>query len=299
MDLKLFRNFIEIVEAGSLSAAAKTLYVAQPALTNQLHILEREFGAPLLTRSSRRQELTAAGQLLYNRAKLLLGMENSLRHEIADLHNTQAGTLRIALTPSTAMTMLDGCLTNFARAHPETHYELFETDSFEVINMTENGAADIGLARTPCRLTSEMDVTFIEGEQMIAAYHEACFAFDSAPLQPITILKDKPLCITHRYEEMVRTACESSGFRPDITCTNHHLAVSLIWAKNGMGVAIVPLSSFECVHDNHLRYCILDEPSFATKRVILSMKNRPKGALADAFLSFCKEQLREKAAAKT
>ena len=54
MDLKLFRNFIEIVEAGSLSAAAKTLYVAQPALTNQLHILEREFGAPLLTRSSRR-----------------------------------------------------------------------------------------------------------------------------------------------------------------------------------------------------------------------------------------------------
>ena len=44
MDIEYYRNFIAIVEAGSISAAAKQIAIAQPALSNQLKVLQKRFG---------------------------------------------------------------------------------------------------------------------------------------------------------------------------------------------------------------------------------------------------------------
>ena len=48
MDMEYYRNFIAIVEAGSLSAASKRVHVAQPALSNQLKLLQKKFGTQLV-----------------------------------------------------------------------------------------------------------------------------------------------------------------------------------------------------------------------------------------------------------
>lgn len=48
MDIEYYRNFIAIVEAGSISAAAKQIAIAQPALSNQLKVLQKRFGTQLL-----------------------------------------------------------------------------------------------------------------------------------------------------------------------------------------------------------------------------------------------------------
>ena len=84
MNLEHYRNFITIVETGTISGAAEKLHIAQPALSNQIKNLEREYGAPLLTRGSRRVELTDAGRIMYSRAKSIAELENSARREIAD-----------------------------------------------------------------------------------------------------------------------------------------------------------------------------------------------------------------------
>ncbi|KAA3400245.1 LysR family transcriptional regulator, partial [Akkermansia muciniphila] len=146
MDTKLLRNFIAIVEQGSMTAAAKKLYVAQPALSNQLRVLEKELGARLLERTSRRQELTPAGQALYRQAKLMVSLENAVKQEVRDQRDGAAGTLRIALNPSTAITLLDGWLLEFAQCCPNVRYELYEVDSFEVVKLLESGVVDVGVA---------------------------------------------------------------------------------------------------------------------------------------------------------
>ena len=70
MNIEYYRNFIAIVEAGSISAAAKRVAVAQPALSNQLKTLQKKFGTPLLNlkRGGHTVELTEAGCILYNKA---------------------------------------------------------------------------------------------------------------------------------------------------------------------------------------------------------------------------------------
>ena len=86
MNIEYYRNFIAIVEAGSISAAAKRVAVAQPALSNQLKTLQKKFGTPLLNlkRGGHTVELTEAGCILYNKAKYICSTEDNIIKEIAD-----------------------------------------------------------------------------------------------------------------------------------------------------------------------------------------------------------------------
>ena len=92
MNIEYYRNFIAIVEAGSISAAAKRVAVAQPALSNQLKTLQKKFGTPLLNlkRGGHTVELTEAGCILYNKAKYICSTEDNIIKEIQglDLNNT-------------------------------------------------------------------------------------------------------------------------------------------------------------------------------------------------------------------
>ena len=72
MNLRQLRYFTQIVESGSLSKASRQLFIAQPALSQQLSKLEDEVGKPLLKRSSRGVAPTENGLALYHHARFML-----------------------------------------------------------------------------------------------------------------------------------------------------------------------------------------------------------------------------------
>src|SRR6202167_80119 len=73
MELRHLRYFIAVAEEGSLSnAAERRLHTAQPSLSRQIHDLELEVGTPLLERKARGIELTAAGRVFLDHARLAL-----------------------------------------------------------------------------------------------------------------------------------------------------------------------------------------------------------------------------------
>ena len=83
MNLAYYANYVTIVEEGSLTAAARKLRIAQPALSNQIKALETAYGARLFYRGARKLELTDAGQILYQKAKWMIEVETAARNEIA------------------------------------------------------------------------------------------------------------------------------------------------------------------------------------------------------------------------
>ena len=95
MELEHYRNFIAIVDCGSLTAAAEVLHVAQPALTAQVKAMQKKYGAPLLRirRGARSLEVTSEGLILYNKAKYLCAIEDSAQREITSAKNGVAGKL--------------------------------------------------------------------------------------------------------------------------------------------------------------------------------------------------------------
>ena len=100
MDIKTLRNFVEIVDSGSLTSASKKLFIAQPALSNQLKALEKELNTTLIERNSRHQRLTDSGRLFYERAKSIIILENAMLSEISDARSGELGCLRIATIQS-------------------------------------------------------------------------------------------------------------------------------------------------------------------------------------------------------
>ena len=78
VETRLLRSFVVLAEEQHFGRAAARLHVAQPALSQQLKALEREVGARLLDRSTRRVDLTEAGRLLLERAQEVLAAADRL-----------------------------------------------------------------------------------------------------------------------------------------------------------------------------------------------------------------------------
>ena len=150
MDLKQLRYFVTVVETGSISAAARKLYMTQPPLSARMQALEQELGCPLLERGARRVELTDAGRRLYERAKTLLELEQTAREEVRACADPAGGVLRLGVVSSVAGEMVPRWLTAFTRQMPGVQLRLTEANTFRLLEQLRQGHIQLAIVRTPC-----------------------------------------------------------------------------------------------------------------------------------------------------
>ncbi len=82
MRISSLRYFYEVAELKSISKVSTNLHISQPALSHQLFKLEKDLGVKLLERSNRGVNLTSKGEILYNYAKKILVLHDSLIEDI-------------------------------------------------------------------------------------------------------------------------------------------------------------------------------------------------------------------------
>ena len=291
MDIKVLRNFVEIVDSGSLTAASKKLFIAQPALSNQLKALEKELDVTLIERNSRHQRLTHAGKVFYDRAKSIILLENAMVGEISDAREGDIGCLKIATIQSGEINLLQEIIPLFSKNYPKITYEIMEKESEDILRMLEDGVAEIGVVSTPCPISPDMDVFYISDERLVCAYDPDVFSFDTEE-KTISLkkLEEKPLLIIKRYEDMFRAACDKELFHPNIRARNKQLTLNLKWAEAGLGIAIVPENSLSYCRKK-LDYKLLESDALTTKRAIVTMRNSFHSKATENFISLCREKL--------
>lgn len=113
------RNFVRVVEAGSISKAADQLGVAKSGVSRRLVELESRLGVRLLNRTTRRSSLTEAGQAYYQGAIKLLMDISELDTATADSGALLKGNLRLAVPLSFGLSHLSPAIDEFLKAHPE------------------------------------------------------------------------------------------------------------------------------------------------------------------------------------
>ena len=96
MELYQLKYFVEVAREQSFTRAARRLNLAIPALSLQIQSLEKELGASLLIRGRRQTVLTPAGEILFEKAQMLLGIAESVRQSVAEVSELRAGKLTIA-----------------------------------------------------------------------------------------------------------------------------------------------------------------------------------------------------------
>lgn len=145
MEIRQFKYFVRIVEQGSLSRAATSLYIAQPALSQQVAKLEAELGVKLLIRSVRGVIPTDAGNAFYKQAKSLLKQLGSMHDTVVSLGNQPSGAVSVGLATSTAFVLGLPFIGAMREKLPSVRLELTESPSAYLAEMVINGRIDVGV----------------------------------------------------------------------------------------------------------------------------------------------------------
>lgn len=145
MELRTLRYFIAVLEAGSLSRAAGSLYVAQPALTAQIKKLEDELGAQLFDRSHAGVTPTPAGLQLYDDARRLLSDADAVRDRVLRLPTGAEGSVTVALPLLLVSLLMGPVLAALKRSHPRIRVFVLDGLSLTVQQAMRERRADIGI----------------------------------------------------------------------------------------------------------------------------------------------------------
>lgn len=135
--LVAMKQFATVVETGSFSAAAKRLNMGQPAVSKAIANLEEYLGVRLLTRTTRAQHLTEAGQRYYERARIVLDEADEAESAAREAATSLAGRLRLAAPPTYAALHILPRLSEFLDTHPDLSIDLILDDRW--IDLIEQG----------------------------------------------------------------------------------------------------------------------------------------------------------------
>ena len=286
MDLKQIRYFVTVVEEGSINQAARKLHMTQPPVSKQMQLLEDELGCPLFLRSTHPLELTQEGKILYERGLNLLAMAKGTVQAVADCRSTQGGTLRLGLVSSVSELAARQWIAPFSRSHPGVAFELYEANTYQLLERLRSRQFDLALVRTPF-LNRPFRCQVLRPRAMLAIWAPQWFHLprgrDTVALEA---LAQVPLVLYRRWERIVEEAFQRRGLSPQIRVWGDSARTSLVLAQSGLGVALAPESMQEPARDWGLESGPISEPSLHSGIALVQNENGCDTAAGRAFWEY-------------
>jgi DNA-binding transcriptional LysR family regulator len=146
VDARQLQYFLAVVDEGGVHAAARTLFVSQPSISQSLRLLERDLQAALFSRTGRRLVLTAAGEALVAPAREVLHWMDLSRAHVDAVNGLRTGRLALATMPSQAVDPLPAVTSLFATRYPLVQILIKAAATpADVMSMVRSGVVDLGM----------------------------------------------------------------------------------------------------------------------------------------------------------
>ncbi|MDI3403617.1 LysR substrate-binding domain-containing protein [Streptomyces cavernicola] len=169
MDLQQMRYAVAVAEERSFTRAAERCHVVQSALSHQIKGLERELGVVLFARTSRRVEVTAAGEAFLAAARVSLDAAERAVSDAAAAAGEIRGTLTIGVIPTVTAIDIPAALGAFHRKHPAVRIRLRGGGSDEFIAAIADGSMDVAVLGLPDTMTPKNVNTRVLARERLAA----------------------------------------------------------------------------------------------------------------------------------
>lgn len=244
MEVRDLKAFVLVSELGSFTRAAERLHLAQPAVSQQIKRLERDLGSPVLRRSTRRVELTAAGERLLPSARSILGEIARTEEDIRLIDRGGAGRVSVGFVGTATYDLLPQIARTVGQQLPGISLEIYgEGLTPELIDGVAARRLDIAIVRDP-QPKKGLALTAVRSEVLIAVLpidHSAATSGHVA----LADLRDSTF-VTHpsghrsAMHRSVVDACRRAGFTPAKIVEVRETATLVAFVAAGMGVALVP-----------------------------------------------------------
>ncbi len=163
MEPRQLREFLAILECGSLSDAARRLGILQPNLTKSLQSLERTIGGALFIRTKLGMKATALGLSLEPRARVILREIDRADQEIAEIVNGTQGRVVVGTGPSFANAILPRAIARFRARHPRIETVVIDGLYPQLVPKVKNGELDFACCNGTALADGEL-----AGESLLA-----------------------------------------------------------------------------------------------------------------------------------
>ena len=261
MNMKQALYFKTIARYGTITAAAKQLYISQPSLSQTLRQIEDEVGTPLFDRSTSPFHLTYAGERYLKAVEAMLEIDARLKAEIESIRHEDGGRLRLGISVTRAMQVLPDVMPIFSREYPNVTLELTETASANLEGLLQKGEVDLALAATE---PSEMNITYelIEKESIGILAGKDSAIHGKVPTGTPISLKDLEgesfvsLDISHSARIVQDRLFRRYNFHPHILLETSSLEVGRRVALKS-GACIDPAGRLRRQHGFPVRRCLL------------------------------------------
>jgi DNA-binding transcriptional LysR family regulator len=162
VELTPLRYFIAIARARHMTRAARTLGVSQPALSAAMRRLEDEVGSPLLDRTGRGVEMTAAGSAFLARAEEAVRAADAGLRAVRELVGLETGSIRIGGGATATAFILPPVVSTIRRQHPGLRFYVREAGSTAIAEAVISGELDLGIVTLPLRKADEEQLLTIK-----------------------------------------------------------------------------------------------------------------------------------------
>ena len=236
LDVIRLRVIDAVARHGSVTAAARELHYSQPSVTHHLGRLEAETGAQLLQRVGRGIRLTAAGQLLADRAAEIIGRVDAADAELAAHVGLRAGRVRLAGFSSAVGSLIPRAVAALASRRPGLQISLTDTHPPEALELLRTGKVDVAIifrydetgpeprgVRLHHLLDDPLYVLSVRRERTLAALRDA------------TWIAGCDRCRSH-----LLSLCADEGYEPRIGYTSDDMVVMQALVAAGLGVTTIP-----------------------------------------------------------
>ncbi|GAA4284918.1 LysR family transcriptional regulator [Brevibacterium daeguense] len=244
MELRHLRYFVAVAEERHFSRAADRLHVAQPPLSQQIKQLEDELDAALLERTTRRVDLTPAGELMLTRAQALLTEVDRMVQDVRLVAEGAAGVVRVGVVGSAAYRLMPEIVQAARTRMPSLHMHVqAEMLTPELTEALETGRIDVAVLRPPVR-SEDLEVKLLEQDELMVALPGNHSLADSSSIALSDLADDPFVCYPQGSAVAAATfeATRRTGFRPHIAQEAGETSTLLAFVAAGMGVALVPMT---------------------------------------------------------
>lgn len=278
MELRQLRYFVAIVDHGSLSRAARVLHIVQPALTQQIQLLEDELGALLLHRSAQGMQATDAGKVFYEHAQAILKQVGDAKSAVRQSADKPTGTVALGIPQSASGALALPLLTAVRATYPDIVFQLTEELTGNLTEQLRSGRLNFAilfddgqLSGFNTKLMAEEQMKYITRTDSQFAAKRKSISLEKA-LQATLILPSVQHGVRPRIEAKVREAGMAIDKVIDITS----IAILKSALMADMGATILPVSPFLAeIQRGEMRACTISDIALSRTVVLCSSKNIP------------------------
>ncbi|MFK4066465.1 LysR family transcriptional regulator [Streptomyces sp. NPDC029674] len=243
MDLQQMRYVLAVAETASFTRAAERCHVVQSALSHQVAKLEKELGARLFDRTSRRVRLTAAGEAFLPAARQALEAAERARAEVAAATGEIRGRLTVGSIPTVAAVDLPAVLRDYRLRYPDVRITLRTGSSERLVEQVREGVLDAAFLGVPpgFRPQGVRDHELAHGEHVVVV----------SPGHPLAA--EKEVDLQRLVDEVFVDFAEGSaaraqsdeafaaaGLRREVAFEVSGVELMARMVRNGLGVALLP-----------------------------------------------------------